>query len=74
MFGQRPKLPIISLFDTPVQETSSKTAKEYIADPKNRMKSAQEMANRMTEKAILKNHHNRKKLKLLNSVQVLRIS
>ena len=54
MLRQKPKLPIISLSDTLVKETSSKAAKEYIADLKNRMKSTQELANRVTGKAILK--------------------
>ena len=54
MFGRKPKLPIDSLFDTPVQENSSKTTKEYIEDLKKRMKSAQDIANKVTEQARLK--------------------
>lgn len=54
MFGRKPKLPIDSLFDTPVQDNSSKTTKEYIKDLKKRMKNAQDIANKMTEKARIK--------------------
>ena len=54
MFGKKPRLPIDSMFDTPVQEVSNQTTKEYIEGLKKRMKTAHEIAQRVTEEARLK--------------------
>ena len=54
MFGRKPRLPIDSMFDTPVQEVSNQTTKEYIEGLKKRMKTAQEIAQRVIEEARIK--------------------
>ena len=54
MFGRKPRLPIDSMFDTPVQEVSNHTTKEYIEGLKKRMKTAQDIAQRVTEEARIK--------------------
>lgn len=54
MFGRKPRLPIDSLFDTPVQDTSSQTTKEYIEGLKKRMKETQEIVNKVVEQARIK--------------------
>ena len=54
MFGRKPRLLIDSMFDTPVQEVSNQTNKEYIEGLKNRMKTAQGIAQRVTEEARIK--------------------
>lgn len=53
MFGRKPRLPIDSMFDTPVQEVSN-TTKEYVEGLKKRMKTAQDIAQRVTEEARIK--------------------
>lgn len=54
MFGRTPRLPIDSLFDTPIQESVSQTTKDYIQDLKHRMKSAQEIVQKITGQARIK--------------------
>lgn len=51
LFGRKPKLPIDSLFETPVKEGSSQTTQEYIRELKQRMKTAQDVVNKVTDKA-----------------------
>ena len=53
MFGRKPRLPIDSMFDTPVQEVSN-TTKEYVEELKKRMKKAQDIAQTVTEEARIK--------------------
>lgn len=53
MFGRKPRLPIDSMFDTPVQEVSN-TTKDYIEALKKRMKTAQDIANKVTQEARAK--------------------
>ena len=53
MFGRKPRLPIDSMFDTPVQEVSN-TTKEYVEELKKRMKTAQDIAQTVTEEARIK--------------------
>lgn len=50
MFGRKPRLHIDTMFDTPVQEVSQ-TTKKYVEQLKKRMKTAQDMAQKVTEKA-----------------------
>lgn len=54
MFGRKPRLPIDSLFDIPVENVSNQTTKEYIEGLKKRMKSARDIANKVTEQARLR--------------------
>ena len=54
MFGRKPRLPIDSLFDTPVQQQTNQTTKQYIEGLKQRMKIAQDIVNKVTEAARLK--------------------
>lgn len=54
MFGRKPRLPIDSLFDTPVNEVSSQTTRDYIEQLKKRMKETQEVVHKVMEKARLK--------------------
>ena len=53
MFGRKPRLPIDSMFDTQVQDVS-KTTKDYIEALKNRMKTAQDIANKVAQEARAK--------------------
>lgn len=54
MFGRKPRLPIASLFDTPVQQQANQTTRQYIEGLKQRMKTAQDIANKVTEAARMK--------------------
>ena len=54
MFGRKPRLPIDSLFDTPVQDVSNQTTKDYIEGLKKRMKETQEIVNKVVEQARIK--------------------
>ena len=54
MFGRKPRLPIDSLFDTPVENVSSQTTKEYIEGLKKRMKATQDIVNKVMEQARIK--------------------
>ena len=54
MFGRKPRLPIDSLFDTPVEDVSSQTTKEYIEGLKKRMKATQDIVNKVMEQARIK--------------------
>ena len=53
MFGRKPRLPIDSMFDTPIQEVS-KTTKDYVEALKKRMKTAHDIANKVTQEARAK--------------------
>ena len=53
MFGRKPRLPIDSMFDTPVQAVSN-TTKDYIEALKKRMKTAQDIASKVTQEARAK--------------------
>ena len=61
MFGRKPRLPIDSMFDTPIQEVS-KTTKNYVEALKKRMKTAQDIANKVTQEAsaMMKTVHDKK--------------
>ena len=54
MFGRKPRLPVDSLFDTPVEDVSSQTTKEYIEGLKKRMKATQDIVNKVMEQASIK--------------------
>ena len=54
MFGRKPRLPIDSMFDTPVQQQANQTTRQYIEGLKQRMKTAQDIANKVTEAARMK--------------------
>ena len=51
MFGRKPRLPIDSLFDTPVQKEASQTTKDYIVGFKKRMKETQDLVKRVSDQA-----------------------
>ena len=51
MFGRKPRLPIDSLFDTPVQKEASQTTKDYIVGLKKRMKETQDLVKRVSDQA-----------------------
>ena len=54
MFGRKPRLPIDSVFDTPVQREASQTTKDYIEGLKKRMKEAQDIVQKVSDKARVK--------------------
>ena len=54
MFGRKPRLPIDSMFDTPVQQQANQTTRQYIEGLKQRMKTAQDIASKVTEAARIK--------------------
>ena len=51
MFGRKPRLPIDSLFDTPVQKEANQTTKDYIVGLKKRMKETQDLVKRVSDQA-----------------------
>ena len=51
MFRRKPRLPIDSLFDTPVQKEASQTTKEYIISLKKRMKETQDIVKKVSNQA-----------------------
>ena len=51
MFGGKPRLPIDSLFETPVQKEASKTTKDYIDGLKKRMKETQDLVKKVSDQA-----------------------
>ena len=51
MFERKPRLPIDSLFDTPVQKEVSQTKKDYIVGLKKRMKDTQDSVKKVSDQA-----------------------
>ena len=54
MFGRKPRLPIDPVFYTPVQREASQTTKDYIGGLKKRMKEAQDIVQKVSDKARVK--------------------
>ena len=51
MFERKPRLPIDSLLDTPVQKEASQTTKDYIVGLKKRMKDTQDLVKKVSDQA-----------------------
>ena len=51
MFERKPRLPIDSLFDTPVQKEGSQTTKDNIVGLKKRMKDTQDLVKKVSDQA-----------------------
>ena len=51
MFGRRPKLPVDIEFEKAIDDSTTKTTKEYISDLKNRMDRTREIVERHVQKA-----------------------
>ena len=58
MFGKRPKLPIDSAFEKPIDSSRNRTPEEYLTDLKKRMHIAHVLVKQHSDQARLKQKHN----------------
>ena len=80
MFGRRPKLPVDIEFEQAIDDSPTKTTKDYISDLKNRMDRTREIVKRHIQKAKSKNkkYYDRKakgvKITCRDTVSVKRVA